>query len=192
MFLIRKQKQVIQNQKAEVMHQKGLVDEINKDITDSIKYAENIQKSLLPTLSSLKELFLDGFVLFEPKDIVSGDFYWMHEHKDIVYLSVCDCTGHGVPGAFMSMIGSSLLDKAVVENELTKPNEILFDVRKGIISALKQTGDTQKDGMDAILIAWDKKIQDADCWRIQSFTAHQKWRATRDKSRQTTRWIPHR
>ncbi|HIA37787.1 MAG TPA: hypothetical protein EYN89_13900, partial [Flavobacteriales bacterium] len=99
----------------------------------------------------------DGFILFQPKDIVSGDFYWMQHHNDKVYFAACDCTGHGVPGAFMSMIGSSLLDEAVVEKEITQPSEIFFEVRKGFINALKQTGETQKDGMDAVLIAWDKQ-----------------------------------
>ncbi|HIA05824.1 MAG TPA: hypothetical protein EYN71_03790 [Flavobacteriales bacterium] len=83
----------------------------------------------------------------------------MQHHNGKVYLAVCDCTGHGVPGAFMSMIGSSLLDEAVVEKGITKPNEIFFEVRKGFINALKQNEEdgTQKDGMDATLIVWDKK-----------------------------------
>ncbi|HIO72833.1 MAG TPA: hypothetical protein EYN38_06990 [Flavobacteriales bacterium] len=82
----------------------------------------------------------------------------MQHHNNKVYFATCDCTGHGVPGAFMSMIGSSLLDEAVVEKGITQPNEIFFEVRKGFINALKQTGEAgqQKDGMDATLIAWDK------------------------------------
>jgi serine phosphatase RsbU (regulator of sigma subunit) len=153
----RRQKIVIEGQKQIVEEQKELVEEQKKDLTDSIHYAENIQQSLLPTIDDLKEVLPDGFVLFQPKDIVSGDFYWLQHHKEKVYFAACDCTGHGVPGAFMSMIGSSLLDEAVVEKGITQPNEIFFDVRKGFIDALKQTGDTQKDGMDATLIAWDKK-----------------------------------
>ena len=155
----RKQNSIIEKQKKAVEFQKSLVEEKNKDITDSIRYAENIQKALLPTIENLKEALPDGFILFQPKDIVSGDFYWMQHYNDRVYLAVCDCTGHGVPGAFMSMIGSSLLDEAVVEKGITKPNEIFFEVRKGFINALKQTGEAgqQKDGMDAVLVAWDKQ-----------------------------------
>jgi len=154
----RRQKIVIEGQKQIVEEQKELVEEQKKDLTDSIHYAENIQQSLLPTIDDLKEVLPDGFVLFQPKDIVSGDFYWLQHHKDKVYFAVCDCTGHGVPGAFMSMIGSSLLDEAVVEKGVTKPNEIFFEVRKGFIDALKQTGAlaSQKDGMDAVLCSWNK------------------------------------
>ena len=157
-FLVtRKQKDTIAEQKNIVEEQKELVEEQKKDITDSIQYAENIQRALLPAEEDLSVL-PEGFVLFHPKDIVSGDFYWMQHHKDVVYLAACDCTGHGVPGAFMSMIGSSQLDEAVVEKGLTQPNEIFYEVRKGFINALKQTGEAgqQKDGMDATLIAWDK------------------------------------
>ncbi len=141
----RRQKKVIEEQKQKVEEQKQKVEEQKKDITDSIQYAENIQRALLPTIENLKDALPDGFLLFQPKDIVSGDFYWMQQHNDKVYFAACDCTGHGVPGAFMSMIGSSLLDEAV-------------EVRKGFINALKQTGEAgqQKDGMDATLIAWDK------------------------------------
>ena len=133
------------------------MEEQKKDITDSIQYAENIQRALLPGTEQLS-LLPEHFVLFNPKDIVSGDFYWMQHYKNSVYLAACDCTGHGVPGAFMSMIGSSQLDEAVIEKGLTKPNEIFYEVRKGFIDALKQTGEKgqQKDGMDATLIAWDK------------------------------------
>ncbi|HHZ64090.1 MAG TPA: tetratricopeptide repeat protein, partial [Flavobacteriales bacterium] len=155
-FFIFNRLRVTRRQKKVIEEQKELVEEQKKDITDSIHYAENIQKALLPDAQELS-LIPDGFVLFQPKDIVSGDFYWMQHHNDRVYLAACDCTGHGVPGAFMSMIGSSLLDEAVVEKGITQPNEIFFEVRKGFINALKQTGDTQKDGMDAVLIAWDKQ-----------------------------------
>ena len=91
--------------------------------------------------------------------MVSGDFYWLTEHEGRVYFATCDCTGHGVPGAFMSMLNSSLLTEAVADKGIQKPNEIFYEVRKGFINALKQTGEKgqQKDGMDAALFAWDKK-----------------------------------
>ena len=156
-FFIFNRLRVTRRQKKVIEEQKEIVEEQKKDITDSIQYAENIQKSLLPSAEELS-LIPDGFVLFQPKDIVSGDFYWMQNYQGRLYLAACDCTGHGVPGAFMSMIGSSLLDEAVIEKGLTKPNEIFYEVRKGFINALKQTGEKgqQKDGMDATLIAWDK------------------------------------
>ncbi|MDP6909911.1 MAG: SpoIIE family protein phosphatase, partial [Flavobacteriales bacterium] len=147
---------MIEEQKKQVEEQKQKVEEQKKDITDSIRYAENIQRALLPTIEDLKEALPDGFIFFQPKDIVSGDFYWLQHHNNKVYFAACDCTGHGVPGAFMSMIGSSLLDEAVVEKGITQPNEIFFELRKGFIGALKQTGDTQKDGMDAVLCSWNK------------------------------------
>ena len=153
--VIEEQKQKVEEQKQVVEEQKQKVEEQKKDITDSIRYAENIQKALLPAEEDLS-LLPEGFVLFKPKDIVSGDFYWMQHYNNKVYFAACDCTGHGVPGAFMSMIGSSLLDEAVVEKGITQPNEIFFEVRKGFINALKQTGDTQKDGMDAVLCSWNK------------------------------------
>jgi serine phosphatase RsbU (regulator of sigma subunit) len=157
--ITRRQKRLIEGQKQEVEIQKGLVEEKNKDITDSIRYAENIQQALLPTEQSVQDILPDSFILFQPKDIVSGDFYWMQHHNGLVYLAVCDCTGHGVPGAFMSMIGSSLLDESVVEKGITTPNEIFHEVRMGFINALKQNeeDESQKDGMDAALISWDKK-----------------------------------
>ena len=156
-FFIFNRLQVTRRQKKVIEQQKELVEEQKKDITDSIQYAENIQRALLPAEEDLS-VFPEGFILFQPKDIVSGDFYWMQHNKDSVYLAACDCTGHGVPGAFMSMIGSSQLDEAVIEKGLTQPNEIFYEVRKGFINALKQTGEKgqQKDGMDATLIAWDK------------------------------------
>ena len=155
--VIEEQKQKVEEQKQVVEEQKQKVEEQKKDITDSIRYAENIQKALLPAEEDLS-LLPEGFVLFQPKDIVSGDFYWLQHHNNKVYFAACDCTGHGVPGAFMSMIGSSLLDEAVVEKGITQPNEIFFEVRKGFIGALKQTEEagTQKDGMDAVLCSWNK------------------------------------
>jgi serine phosphatase RsbU (regulator of sigma subunit) len=155
----RELEQEVERQTKEIREQKEVVEEQKKDITDSIQYAQNIQRALLPTEQSIQEHFKESFILFQPKDIVSGDFYWMQHRDGVVYFAVCDCTGHGVPGAFMSIMGSSFLDEAVLEKGITKPNEIFQDVRAGFISALKQNDEeeSQKDGMDAVLIAWDKK-----------------------------------
>jgi len=131
--------------------------EKNKEITDSINYAQNIQQAILPSEGYFNKLLPNSFILFKPQAIVSGDFYWMTERDGKVFYCAADCTGHGVPGAFMSMMCSSLLTEAVNAKGIEKPNEIFFEVRKGIISNLKQSGETQKDGMDAVLCAWDKK-----------------------------------
>jgi len=124
---------------------------LHKEITDSIRYAERIQNAILPPDEQVAELLPNSFVLFKPKDIVSGDFYWLAPLRGgaAVLFAACDCTGHGVPGAFMSMIGNTLINEAVVDKGISQPNEILHDVRKGIIKSLKQTEKGQKDGMDA-------------------------------------------
>ncbi len=138
--------------------QKKVIEEQNKDITDSIHYAEQIQRASLPKDEEVERLLPENFVLFKPKDIVSGDFYWLGEEGGKVFFAACDCTGHGVPGAFMSMMINALLSEAVNEKGITKPSLIFYDVRNGIIKSLKQTGaeGEQKDGMDAVLCMWDK------------------------------------
>ena len=130
-------------QKEELVHQNEIIEEKNKDITDSINYAEKIQRAILPDPAKIQKALPESFILFQPRDIVSGDFFWYAEPPvpegagPILLLAAADCTGHGVPGAFMSMINTSLLNEAVNEKKIIKPNEILNAVRKGIISALK-------------------------------------------------------
>ena len=100
--------------------------EKNKDITDSIRYAKRIQEAIFPTTTFFQNLFPKSFVLFKPKDIVSGDFYWAEEDRDgSVYVAVVDCTGHGVPGAFMSIVGFNLLNNAIHEHQCKTPADIL-------------------------------------------------------------------
>ena len=139
--------------------QKRIIEEKNKDIMDSIMYAKKIQKSILPKDEKLERLLGDSFVLYKPKDVVSGDFYWLAEKDDKVYFSASDCTGHGVPGAFMSVLSSSLLKEAVSKKEISKPNEILDYVREGIINSLKSSGEIggSKEGMDSVLCSIDKE-----------------------------------
>ncbi len=141
---------VLQNQKDEILHQQ-------KEIMDSINYAKRIQEAILPFDEEIKNNFKDSFVLFRPKDIVSGDFYWFAnvDNKRIV---VCaDCTGHGVPGAFMSMIGTDKLNHFVKEKKITNPGAILSEMNKGIKKSLKQVDDesSTKDGMDAAIVCYD-------------------------------------
>ncbi len=131
------------------------IDEKNKDITDSIHYAKRIQKALLPTDTSMKQLFPDSFVFFRPKDIVSGDFYWMEQWGHQTLLAAVDCTGHGVPGAFMSIVGHNILSHAVNVLGLTKPSLILNETNKQLSRKLNQHLEqaTVMDGMDIALLA---------------------------------------
>ena len=137
--------------------QNSIISEKNKDISDSINYAKKIQDAILPSLSEIKKVFPDSFILSIPKDVVSGDFYWFSENADYKLFVVADCTGHGVPGAFMSMIGNTLLNNIVNERKNYIPNIILNELRNGIISSLKQgEGSPNKDGMDISLICINK------------------------------------
>ena len=148
----------VTHQKEEIEKQKSLIEEKNKDITDSINYAERIQQAFLPDVQRMKNALPDSFVLFHPRDIVSGDFYWFNElerkQSKMFLIAAADCTGHGVPGAFMSMINTSLLNETVNAKKIIKPNLILDEVRRSIITLLKQTGEQggQKDGMDVALV----------------------------------------
>ncbi len=131
------------------------IEEKNKDITDSINYSKRIQDASLPPKELKYRLYPDAFVLFKPKDIVSGDFYWFTEKNGKKLIASCDCTGHGVPGALMSMIGNNILNQIVNEKEITSPDEVLNLLHKEIRKALKQDdhGET-KDGMDIALITF--------------------------------------
>jgi serine phosphatase RsbU (regulator of sigma subunit) len=138
--------------------QKSIIEEKNKDITDSIRYAKNIQEAILPEVSLLDEAFREYFIFYKPKDIVSGDFYWVTHRKEKVYFAAVDCTGHGVPGAFMSMIGNTLLNDIVNDKQVSVPSDILFSLREGVIKSLKQKGQEgeNKDGMDIALCCLHK------------------------------------
>ncbi len=129
------------------------ISEQNKDITDSINYAQKIQQALLPSKEYIHSLFPESFILFQPRNVVSGDFYWASSQGNKSIIAAVDCTGHGVPGAFMSMIGNSLLNQIVNEQNFTQPGEILFHLREEVIKALKQTGadGESRDGMDISL-----------------------------------------
>lgn len=130
----------------------------NLEITDSINYAKKIQKAMLPSIEKFKELFEDAFVYFNPKDIVSGDFYWGTKIGNTVLFCAADCTGHGVPGAFMSLIGSNILDKIVGEYGIISPELILHKLSEEIYNRLRADKSMNvKDGMDLSLCAIDLK-----------------------------------
>lgn len=150
----------IENQKTIIDKAYLELSEKNKDITDSIKYAQRIQEAIFPSSSTFSNLLPQSFVFFKPKDIVSGDFYWVEKgDNESVYIAVVDCTGHGVPGAFMSIVGFNLLNKAIHENKCDSPAEILQQVNIDLTETLKQTLETSsvKDGMEISLCKWNKK-----------------------------------
>ncbi len=147
--ITKKQKEIIEVQK-------HLVEEQKKEIVDSITYANRIQNAVLTHESVWQTISPQYFVLFKPKDIVSGDFYWAHRAENKYIWAVADCTGHGVPGAFMSMLGNSLLNEIVIENKIHRPSEILNRLRAKIILALTKENVSQNDGMDISLCVWDR------------------------------------
>ncbi len=140
-----------------ISQQKEEVDKSRKKIMDSIKYAQKIQYSILPSGEEIKHYLSDYFVCFLPKDIVSGDFYWFHHIEGLSYLAAIDCTGHGVPGACMSMLAHSFLNEIVVEKKVSEPAEILAHMHQLVFSTLhQQKGDEySQDGMDISLIVID-------------------------------------
>lgn len=128
--------------------QEQIIFQKNKDITDSISYARKIQHSILPQESLIKKFLPESFIVYLTKDIVSGDFYWFSHIDGSSILAAVDCTGHGVPGAFMSLIGYNLLNKIVNEQKITKPGDILLALNSGVIDALYKNETESKDGMD--------------------------------------------
>ena len=157
--ITRKQKNIIELQKNEVDKQKEIVEKQKEKIVDSITYAQRIQQSILMEESEIQTYLPECFIYFQPKDIVSGDFYWCSKLGDKIIIAAVDCTGHGVPGAFMSMIGNTLLNQIVNEKHITKPSEILHYLNLGVYEALhqKKDGALSDDGMDIVLCCIDHK-----------------------------------
>ncbi len=149
---ITKEKRVLEEKVEERTHELA---QKNKDITASIEYAKRIQMAMLPANELIARLLPNSFILYKPKDIVSGDFYWFGEKNGLKILGIIDCTGHGVPGAFMSMIGHNLLNQIVLEKDISDPGTILTMLHQGVQSALKQGNNTIQtaDGMDVSLVA---------------------------------------
>ncbi|MBL4703548.1 MAG: SpoIIE family protein phosphatase, partial [Flavobacteriales bacterium] len=146
-------------QKEEIEIQKDLVDEKNRDIMDSIKYAERIQTAILPPFKLVRDTFKDSFILFKPKDIVSGDFYWLEVVNDIIYFAAVDCTGHGVPGAMVSVLGHNGLNRCVKEFGLTEPAKILDKLTQLVEETFEKSEDQVRDGMDISLCKVDLKTR---------------------------------
>lgn len=159
---IETQRNAIDSQKEELETHRDLAetqrDKITaqkRELTDSIQYARRIQSALLPGIESLKEIFSDYFILNKPKDIVSGDFFWISKNNNKIVVAVADCTGHGVPGAFISILGIKFLNEIVNNLEIIQPNKILNNLRDMIIESLGQTGKAGEadDGLDIALIS---------------------------------------
>lgn len=154
---IMAQRDEIEAQRNMVFDQKEAIEQYNSEIMKSIEYAKRIQAAALPELALLEEKVSEHFLLFRPRDIVSGDFYWVGHVEGKTIVIVSDCTGHGVPGAFMSILGTSLIKEIILKEYLTHPGVILRRLRKEIINALGQKGISgeQKDGMDMALLSLD-------------------------------------
>lgn len=154
LYLVYQQYKLKTKANHEIILQKNVIQEKNLEIMDSLKYAKRIQGVLLASDHLLNDNLHDYFVLFQPKDIVSGDFYWAIKHKQNFYLIIADCTGHGVPGAFMSLLNISLLRETIVEKNISSPDQILNIVRDRVIESLNPEGsnEIQKDGMDAVVL----------------------------------------
>jgi serine phosphatase RsbU (regulator of sigma subunit)/HAMP domain-containing protein len=159
-----KQGEEIQYQSKEIEAKNEKLEEIYATLTDSIHYAKRIQQSILPPISQLKNHFSDSFIFYRPKDIVSGDFYWMDEKNGKVLISAVDCTGHGVPGAFMSIVGYNNLNLALAETPNGNAAKILDHLNANVKSALKQTtdGNMAKDGMDVAFCSFDLENKKLD------------------------------
>lgn len=163
---ITKQKEEIELQRNQVLQQKDIIEEQQQNILDSIHYASRIQEAILPQDDSIIDLFGSSmFVLFKPRDIVSGDFYWLGKKGNKKIILAADCTGHGVPGAFMSMLGTAFLNEIIIsENDDVQAHQILNRLRDYVIVSLKQTGKEgeQKDGMDVSLCVYDEETRMVD------------------------------
>jgi len=151
LFFIMNRLKLTRKQKAVIEEQKEVVEEAHQEIKDSIAYAKRIQSAILPPTKLVKEYLKESFILYKPKDVVAGDFYWM-EHKDNkVLFAAADCTGHGVPGAMVSVVCNNALNRSVREHGLTEPGEILTKTREIVIQEFEKSEEDVKDGMDIAL-----------------------------------------
>ncbi|PJA09326.1 MAG: hypothetical protein COX70_01995 [Flavobacteriales bacterium CG_4_10_14_0_2_um_filter_32_8] len=142
---------VISSQKEEIEIQHHILEDKNKEITDSINYAKRIQDAILPPLKLVRGYIPDSFILYEPKDIVAGDFYWMEGVNNLIIFAAADCTGHGVPGAMVSLVCHNAMNRAVREFMLVEPDEILNKTRELVIETFEKSDNEVKDGMDIAL-----------------------------------------
>jgi serine phosphatase RsbU (regulator of sigma subunit) len=157
--LISEQKKEVELKNAEITRQKHIVDQKQKEILDSIQYAKHIQQAILPPLELVNKHFPNNFILYQPKDIVAGDFYWAEHMADskrnLFFIAAADSTGHGVPGAIVSVVCSNALNRSVKEYHLTQPSLILDKTRELVLDTFSKSGEDVKDGMDISLMVFD-------------------------------------
>ena len=146
-----KERQRVVDKNKKIERQVEIIAKTNKEITDSINYSKRIQNAILPSASKVKKLLPESFILYKPKDIVAGDFYWVEETENNINFAVADCTGHGVPGAMMSVICTNALNRSLNEFKLIKPSEVLHKTRAIVLQDLEASEDNIKDGMDIAL-----------------------------------------
>ncbi len=158
-FYIYSRFRVINKQKKLIETQKHEIEEKNLEVLASINYALKIQKAMLPSTQKVSSYFPNNFIFYQPKDIVAGDFYWTEKTGQITFLAACDCTGHGVPGAMVSVVCHNALNRAVKEFQLTSPGKILDKAREIVVQEFKDSDDGIKDGMDIALIAINQTNQ---------------------------------
>ncbi|GIV27036.1 MAG: hypothetical protein KatS3mg027_0850 [Bacteroidia bacterium] len=154
--ITRKQKKIIEISRNELAEQKKIIEQKQQDILDSIHYASRIQSAILPEENYWKSLLPKSFVLYIPKDIVAGDFYWMVDTTEYIFLAAADCTGHGVPGAMLSVLCNNLLTESILEEKIYETDAILQNVRSKILDRLGRTNENIQDGMDIALLRLNK------------------------------------
>lgn len=153
---LRQNMEELQTTQEVLAYQKDILEISNRQITKSISYAETIQKAILPSKKLIKEVLPESFVIYRPKDIVSGDFYWLSKHENKALVGVIDCTGHGVPGAFMSLVASNILGEIINQKGILQPNIILQELHNGVVKKLNQREGANNDGMDLTLCLIEK------------------------------------
>lgn len=155
-FILFRRWKIATNQKRIIDEQRALMQEKNTEIVDSINYAQRIQTAILPSHISLKHALKNHALFYQPKDIVAGDFYWMHHTEKTVYFAVADCTGHGVPGAFMSLLCSNALNRVILENGAISPGQLLTEARSIIVAEFAKSHMNLNDGMDISICCWNQ------------------------------------
>ncbi len=148
--------ETVEQRTSEIVNQKHIIEEKNDSITSSIRYAQRIQNAVLPPESLINKYFPENFIMYEPRDIVSGDFYWLAKKDNLIIATAADCTGHGVPGAFMSMLGISMLNEIVIKAGITDPAIILNKLRSNLLEGFHSEHiEEPKDGMDMTILSYD-------------------------------------
>jgi serine phosphatase RsbU (regulator of sigma subunit) len=160
--------QAINSSLFQISQQAGALEKRNQDIAASITYAKRIQEAILPQSEDLNAAFVEHFLFYQAKDIVSGDFYWVHKTADKIFVALADCTGHGVPGAFMSLLGHELLNQTIIENQIHEPEKVLDRLHLGIRKLLHQKESGNRDGMDLALAVFEPQNN-----RVRFAAAHQ-------------------